>query len=86
MVSRPDDTIHVRYALGIGESFSMHQLLNSIDHVCEVFYVDYGNLEELSIDLVHEILPDFARLPARAIACTIAGVRTRASSFKKHVF
>ena len=86
MVSRSDDTIHIRYALGIGAFFSIHRLLNSIDHICEVFYIDYGNLEELSIDLVHEILPDFTRLPARAIACTIAGVRTSAASFKTHVF
>ena len=79
----------IRYTSGtspeIGESFSIHRRLNSIDHVCEVFYIDYGNLEELSIDLVHEILPDFTRLPARAIACTIAGVRTSASLFKQHV-
>ncbi len=32
-------------------------------------------MEELPIDLVHEILPDFARIPARAIACTIAEVK-----------
>ncbi|CAF0995587.1 unnamed protein product [Adineta ricciae] len=44
------------------------------DQTCEVFYVDYGNMEELSIELVHEILPDFARIPARAIACTIAEI------------
>jgi hypothetical protein len=31
-------------------------------------------MEELPIDLVHEILPDFTRIPARAIACTIAEV------------
>ncbi|CAF0984259.1 unnamed protein product [Rotaria sordida] len=44
------------------------------DQTCEVFYIDYGNMEELSIDLLHEILPDFARIPARAIACTIAEI------------
>ena len=48
---------------------------SSLDQTCEVFYVDYGNMEELPIDLVHEILPDFTRLPARAIACTIAEVQ-----------
>ncbi len=34
-------------------------------------------MEELPIDFVHEILPDFARLPARAIACTIAEVKQK---------
>jgi len=47
----------------------------NIDQTCEVFYIDYGNMEELPIDLVHEILPDFARIPGRAIACTIAEVK-----------
>jgi hypothetical protein len=49
--------------------------INNIDQTCEVFYIDYGNMEELPIDLVHEILPDFSRIPARAIACTIAEVK-----------
>lgn len=31
-------------------------------------------MEELPVDLLHEILPEFTRLPARAIACTITGV------------
>ncbi|CAF3479713.1 unnamed protein product [Rotaria sp. Silwood1] len=44
------------------------------DQTCEVFYIDYGNMEELPIDLLHEILPDFVRIPARAIACTIAEI------------
>ncbi|UJR28510.1 hypothetical protein I4U23_009748 [Adineta vaga] len=44
------------------------------DQTCEVFYIDYGNMEELSTELVHEILPDFTRIPARAIACTIAEI------------
>ncbi|CAF1252283.1 unnamed protein product [Adineta steineri] len=44
------------------------------DQICEVFYIDYGNMEELPIDLVHEISSDFTRLPARAIACTIAEI------------
>jgi hypothetical protein len=39
-------------------------------------------MEELPIDLVHEILPDFTRIPARAIACTIAEVN-RFQSFRK---
>ncbi|CAF2496114.1 unnamed protein product [Rotaria sp. Silwood2] len=44
------------------------------DQTCEVFYIDYGNMEELPIDLLHEILPDFVRISARAIACTIAEI------------
>ncbi|CAF4466313.1 unnamed protein product, partial [Rotaria magnacalcarata] len=44
------------------------------DHTCEVFYVDYGNMEELPIEFLHEILPDFVRLSARAIACTITEI------------
>ena len=32
-------------------------------------------MEELPIDLVHEMLPNFAQIPARAIACTIAEVK-----------
>jgi hypothetical protein len=40
-------------------------------------------MEELPIDLVHEILPDFARIPARAIACTIAEVKKNNKSFEK---
>lgn len=46
-----------------------------IDQTCEVFYIDYGNMEELSLNFLHEILPGFARIPARAIACTIAEVK-----------
>ena len=80
----------IRYTSGtlenMGTSFSLHLPLTSIDHVCEVFYIDYGNLEELSIDLVHELLPDFTRLPARAIACTIAGVRASDEPCEEHVF
>jgi hypothetical protein len=49
--------------------------INDSDQTCEVFYIDYGNMEELPIDLVHEILPDFTQIPARAIACTIAEVK-----------
>ncbi|CAF3111343.1 unnamed protein product [Rotaria socialis] len=44
------------------------------DQTCEVFYVDYGNMEELPIEFLHEILPDFVRLPARSIACTITEI------------
>jgi len=55
--------------------------INNIDQTCEVFYIDYGNLEELPIDLVHEILPDFIRIPARAIACTIAEVKKNCFRF-----
>ena len=40
-------------------------------------------MEELQIDLVHELLPDFARIPARAIACTIAEVRR--NSFEHNI-
>lgn len=34
-------------------------------------------MEELPIDLLHEMLPEFVRMPARAIACTIAEVNTK---------
>ena len=48
-----------------------------------MFYIDYGNMEELPIDLVHEILPDFAEISARSIACTIAEVK---SNFISNLF
>ena len=68
--------------LRLSNYFSAHHL----DQTCEVFYVDYGNMEELPINLVHEILPDFTRLPARAIACTIAEVRiTLSKSFSQSI-
>ena len=69
----------IRYVSGIcllyrSDLSQAFRLSVFLDQICEVFYVDYGNLEELPIDLVHELLPAFARLPARAIACTIAEV------------
>lgn len=45
------------------------------ENVCEVFYIDYGNMEELHVEFIHEILPEFSRMPARAIACTISQVK-----------
>lgn len=51
--------------------------LNYIEQTCQVFYIDYGNMEELPIELVHEILPDFTRISARSIACTISEVKEK---------
>jgi hypothetical protein len=39
-------------------------------------------MEELPIEFVHELLPEFSRLPARAIACTIVEVKSRESFFE----
>jgi len=55
-------------------TFNKITILFCLDQICEVFYIDYGNMEELPIEFIHEILPDFARLPARSIACTISEV------------
>lgn len=67
----------IRYISGnfLSYVYFFNLKLNNIDQICQVFYIDYGNMEELPIDLIHEILPDFGRIPARAIACTIAEVK-----------
>jgi hypothetical protein len=76
MVSSSYYTISFRFTLDRIFVFQNENFYrNNLDQTCEVFYIDYGNMEELPIDFVHEILPDFARLPARAIACTIAEVK-----------
>jgi hypothetical protein len=56
-----------------------------IDQICEVFYIDYGNLEELPVEFLHELTPDFVQLPARAIACTIAEVRDMMTAMHEYV-
>ncbi|XP_020289417.1 maternal protein tudor isoform X3 [Pseudomyrmex gracilis] len=44
----------------------------------KVFYVDYGNEEELSVMSLRTIHPDLMKLPAQAIKCALDGYETLA--------
>ncbi|CAF0826523.1 unnamed protein product [Didymodactylos carnosus] len=40
----------------------------------EVFYIDYGNIEDLPLELLRELDYAFSKMPAMAIACTVAEI------------
>ncbi|XP_070558426.1 uncharacterized protein [Ptychodera flava] len=44
------------------------------DVTLEVFYVDYGNSEWLSITSIRQIQEEFLRLPFQAVECFLAGI------------
>ncbi|XP_028407927.1 uncharacterized protein LOC114530556 isoform X2 [Dendronephthya gigantea] len=40
----------------------------------EVFYIDFGNIEQVTVGDVKELLPQFMSIPAQAIRCSLADV------------
>ncbi|ESP00578.1 hypothetical protein LOTGIDRAFT_157854 [Lottia gigantea] len=45
------------------------------DDKCDVFYVDHGNLESVSIASLRRLCPKFVELPIQAVECSLAGVQ-----------
>uniref|UniRef100_H3AU05 Tudor domain containing 1 n=1 Tax=Latimeria chalumnae TaxID=7897 RepID=H3AU05_LATCH len=40
-----------------------------------VYFVDYGNVEEITVEKLRPIHPQFLKLPVQAIKCSLAGVK-----------
>lgn len=51
--------------------------------ILQVFFVDYGVTEELSLDKCREIEPQFIHLPCQAVYCTLANVFVESSMDKE---
>lgn len=55
------------------------EIINIDGNNIKVFYVDYGNEEELSVMSLRTIHPDLMKLPAQAIKCALNGYETLAA-------
>jgi hypothetical protein len=40
----------------------------------EVFYIDFGNIEQVDVEDLRELLPQYMTLPAQVVRCLLADV------------
>ena len=48
--------------------------LGEKDMKVEVFYIDFGNIEQVNIGDLRELLPQFMVVPAQIVRCSLADV------------